>query len=219
MNIAFLWPDVSYSAGSLDISNSGLQFSYDGTVLKQAIKTLKSKNPDTKVFISVGGGDANARWASLNEKAVSNFFNDFGLDGVDIDYEPPTPSCSLNNNRIACATDKNYQAYVSRIRAALPAYALVSMAVNGFGCYGEPPYDQVPPVGSDENGQLVNLLRSSAADGIDLLNVMSYDAGPVLDATQSLSAHMHYFSKKVTLGVETQNEGAGNHALTSSTLR
>jgi len=84
VNLVFVFPDCRYTAGSFDLSGTGLQFSSDSSVVKDAIATLKARNPNTKVLVAVGGATY-TNWAQLNPTAIANFVKDFGLDGVDID--------------------------------------------------------------------------------------------------------------------------------------
>ena len=63
-----------------------MQFSSNADVVKGAIATLKQRNPATKVLIAVGGATY-TNWAGMNTAAIKRFVDDFGLDGVDIDYE------------------------------------------------------------------------------------------------------------------------------------
>ncbi len=53
--------------------------------------------------------------------------NEFGLDGVDIDFEA-TPQCSFNADRTAvtCDTDASIIRAIRELRAALPRPKIVS---------------------------------------------------------------------------------------------
>lgn len=55
-------------------------------MVKGAIALLKRRNPRTRVLVSVGGATYTA-WDRLNATAISAFVRQFGLDGVDVDYE------------------------------------------------------------------------------------------------------------------------------------
>jgi chitinase len=59
-------------------------------VIKAAIARLKTRNPNTKVLVSVGGATY-SNWKRLNVKAIRKFVKTFGLDGVDVDFEPTNP--------------------------------------------------------------------------------------------------------------------------------
>ncbi|KAL6778534.1 hypothetical protein ACKKBF_B15160 [Auxenochlorella protothecoides x Auxenochlorella symbiontica] len=85
--------DSQYTAGQTDLANTGLLF--EGTSAAQltaGIQALQSKG--TKVMLSIGGAsnaDRPVEWESWNVKAATDFVQDFGLDGIDIDFEPREP--------------------------------------------------------------------------------------------------------------------------------
>ena len=79
-------PDTTYTGG-ITFAGTGIQFSSDPSVVQGAIALLKKRNPATKVLVAVGGATYTA-WDNLNANAVAAFVKAFGLDGVDIDYEP-----------------------------------------------------------------------------------------------------------------------------------
>lgn len=213
--LSFLSPNARYT-GDYDISKCGLDFPYDGSILKQAISTLKSKNPDTKVMISVGGAGATG-WDSLSPQDIANFVKDFDLDGVDVDFEPSNPNCSNNNGQITCASDSKYISIVSSIRAVLPRPYYVSIAGWSIGAYGEGNFTNAQPHGS-YTGMAIGLLKSSTAQDIDWINVMAYDAGTTYQPEQAYLAYKSFFPGKVTLGVEVPPEAWGGHNLTMSEL-
>lgn len=79
-------PDATYE-GNNKLAGTGLDFSADGVVVKDAIAYLKSKNP-APMLVAVGGASYQ-NFAALNTKAITDdVVRDFGFDGVDIDYEP-----------------------------------------------------------------------------------------------------------------------------------
>ncbi|KAL6778535.1 hypothetical protein ACKKBF_B15160 [Auxenochlorella protothecoides x Auxenochlorella symbiontica] len=88
--------DSQYTAGQTDLANTGLLF--EGTSAAQltaGIQALQSKG--TKVMLSIGGAsnaDRPVEWESWNVKAATDFVQDFGLDGIDIDFEPREPGIS-----------------------------------------------------------------------------------------------------------------------------
>ena len=51
--LSFAKPDLVYTKGSFDISQTGIQLPYDGCTLKESVKALKDKG--TYVILSVGG--------------------------------------------------------------------------------------------------------------------------------------------------------------------
>lgn len=62
--VSFLKPDATYEGGN-KLSGTGLDFSGDGVVVKDAIAYLKSKNPNTKVLVAVSGATCQ-NFAALN---------------------------------------------------------------------------------------------------------------------------------------------------------
>ena len=216
VNLAFVFPDCSYTAGSFDLSRTGLQFSSDSSVVKDAIATLKTRNPNTKVLIAVGGATY-TNWAQLNPTAIANLVKDFGLDGVDIDYEPYQTGCSVVSGKISCLSDSEFQDITRKLRAALPRPYLISIAAFSVGAFGEGAFANSQPA-SSYTGMSINLLRSQYGASIDFINVMSYDASPVFSPTEAYNAYKSYFSGPVMIGVEVPPEAWGGHVLSMTEL-
>ncbi|STX28299.1 chitinase [Legionella beliardensis] len=211
VNLAFMKPDASYAKSSFDLTTTGLGFNYSGTVLKTAIATLRAKQPTTKILISVGGASYGANWSKLNVDAIANFVTDFGLDGVDIDFEPTNPGCALGADaQIHCAIDTAFQSYVTKLKAALPATAIISVAGWSNGAFGEGSWKQSPPANA-YRGIMIPLMRSPAATAINMINVMSYNAGSQYNATDALDAYNQYFKGQVNLGVAVPPEVDSSH--------
>jgi len=210
--LSFMKPDGTYQAGSYDISGTGLQFVYDGKVLKEAIAALKQKNPNTLVLIAVGGATYHG-FDKLNTQAIADFVKDFGLDGVDIDLEPLNPNCQLgSDNLIHCATDQQFIDTIKVLRAALPRSQnqLLTIAAFSVGAYGEDQWVNAKPY-SQYRGLFLAVARDAAAkDALDMVNIMSYDAGDITstgyEPLQSLDAYQHYFGNNVLMGVEISPE-------------
>lgn len=79
--------DASY-AGGVTWAGTGIQFSSSADVVRGAIALLRQRSPRTKVLVAVGGATY-TNWAGLNPAAIRRFVDEFGLDGVDIDYGAP----------------------------------------------------------------------------------------------------------------------------------
>ena len=216
--LAFMRPDAEYVKSSLDYTATGLQFNYaNGTVLKQAIAALHKKHPNTKILVAVGGA-AYTNWAKFNAKAIADFVVDFGCDGVDIDFEPTYPGCSLDTDGlIHCAIDAELQSYISSMRALLPKPRLLTSSAWSIGAYGENQWTQSQPQGQ-YTGVMLPLLRSAAAKDLDMLNVMAYDAGNTYDPQEALAAYAHYFSGPINMGIEVPPEAWGGHVYTLSKI-
>lgn len=215
--VSFMKPDATYN-GNNKLAGTGLDFSADGAVVKDAIAHLKSKNPNTKVLVAVGGATYQ-NFAALNTKAVADVVKDFGFDGVDIDYEPfNNGQCSSSNGQVSCTTDAEYRRIVKEIRQAIPQPYLVTVAAWSVGAYGEGQWVDSKPKAA-LTGLLLNLLRSPEANYIDQLNVMSYDASPEYNPQEALAAYQNYFKGKIVMGVEVPPEGWGGHVYTILEVR
>ena len=216
--VSFMKPDGTYNKGSYDLSTTGLNFTANSRVVKDAIALLKQRNPGTKVLLSVGGASY-TNFAQLNPTAIANVVADFGFDGVDIDYEPNNNAvCSPVSGKISCTSDDEFRHVVSQIRQVLPKPYLVTVAAWSLGAYGEGQWANSQPQGQ-KTGLLLNLLRSSEAAMIDQLNVMSYDAGTTYNPQEALAAYQNYFSGTVVMGVEVPPEAWGDHVYTISEVQ
>jgi len=212
VNLAFMRPEGQYN-GNLNIGSTGLDFPYDGKTLKAAISTLKQRNPGTKVLISVGGATF-TNWGSLNEGAIAHFVKDFGLDGVDVDYEPTNPACSSNNGKVSCRTDQEFINVINRVRKVLPRPYIVSIAGFSIGAYGQGNFKSASPQG-DHTGVSVNMLKA-VGGSLDWIHIMSYDAGNSFDPQTAFWAYKSLFSGKITIGIEIPPEAWGGHVYTMS---
>jgi chitinase len=224
VNVAFMRPDASYSAGSFQLAGTGVEPAYwavtgAGQILRDAITELHRKNPDTKVMISVGGATY-FNWATFNPGAIAAFVNDMGFDGVDLDYEPGDASvhCTQTMGKVSCLSDKTFVDLITRMRASLPRPKLLSIAAWSVGAFGEDKWvDAQPP--SAFRGMALALLRSSAGPLLDWVNVMSFDAGPTYNPVEALEAYQHYFCGQVLMGVEVPPEAWGGHVYTIPEVR
>ena len=215
VNLSFMEPNSTYSAGSLSLGSTGIGVPYDGPTLKAAIAALHQTNPNTKVMISVGGATFTG-WSSFNAQAVAALVNDFGLDGVDIDYEPSNANCTSNGQTVTCpASDVEYVSVVNSMRAAMSRPKWLSIAAWSVGAYGENQWASAPPTGSAYTGIALAVFKnSSASAALDLVNVMSYDASSAYDPRQALAAYQYYFKGRIAMGIEVPPEAWGGHVYT-----
>ncbi|MBA3660627.1 MAG: hypothetical protein H0W64_02770 [Gammaproteobacteria bacterium] len=213
VNLAFIKPDAIYTKGSLSLANTGLQFNYSGTVLKQAITSLHQRHPATKILVAIGGASY-LKWDSLNAKAIADFVGDFGLDGVDIDYEPSVTGCAVGtDNRIHCQIDAAFEGFVKSLRTLLPRPFWVTVTGYSVAAYGEDQWKTALPQ-SQFTGMMLPLFRSATSRDIDLVNIMSYDAGTTYDPVQALNAYANYFTGQISMGVEVPPEAWGGNVTT-----
>lgn len=128
----------------------------------RSITALKEQSPELKVMLSVGGwgsGNFSEMAASeTNRKAFAadcaRVMKEYGLDGIDIDWEYPTSSAAGISSSPA---DKgNFTLLMKDLREALGADALLTLATV---CSAE--YIDFPDI----------------LPYIDFVNVMSYDMG------------------------------------------
>jgi chitinase len=80
------------------------------------------------------------------------------------------------------------------------------------GAYGEGQWASAPP-SSSYAGLSLAVLKQAGSD-LDLVNVMSYDAGPSFNPQQALQAYQHHFSGRITMGIEVPPEAWGGHVST-----
>ena len=113
----------------------------------------------------------------LNAPAIALFVRQFGLDGVDIDFEASTECGRRAGGHVACTTDGTYIGAVLALRRALPRPALLTAAVWSVGAYGEGAWADAQPR-SANTGMSLNMLRR-AGGALDWLFAMTYDAGSV----------------------------------------
>ncbi|MFI7551523.1 glycosyl hydrolase family 18 protein [Micromonospora sediminimaris] len=148
INYAFVLPN----------SNGTLRAVENPSKLTSLVSLARANN--VKVSIAIGGwndGDdsafealaANAGTRTTFVNSVVNFVNQYGLDGVDMDWEYPDPGTSANN----------FSLLMQQLGNALrPQGKLLTAAVVAEGYYR----DGVP---------------TSVFNHVDFLNIMAYDGG------------------------------------------
>lgn len=135
------------------------------------LHSLKSKNPELKIMISIGGwtwskGFSDAALTPESRKKLTasgiNFLIIHNLDGLDFDWE--YPALQGDNNVVRDIDKENFVAMLKSFREALDSlgaihqkHYLSTIASGGFRKYLE-----------------VNDLRT-ATTYLDLINIMSYD--------------------------------------------
>jgi hypothetical protein len=194
--LSFIQPDTSY-AGGLTFEGTGLQFSSEPQVIKDAIAALRGKG--VKVLLAVGGATYH-NWAGLNATGVAAFVNEFGLDGIDIDFEPSDPACAPGaDGSIVCGSDELYISVTRQLRDALPRPATITSATWSVGAYGEGSFAEAAPQGSPYTGVAIRMLRE-VGDLLDQVQVMAYDAGDSYDAKVAYDAYRAVYSGKIIVG-------------------
>ncbi|MEU0148832.1 hypothetical protein ABZ119_23130 [Streptomyces sp. NPDC006288] len=216
--LSFMQPDAQYTRGSYSFDGTGLQFSCDGAVLRDAVSLLRQRNPGVEVLVGIGGATYQ-NWPGLNVSAIADFVSDFGLDGVEVCWEPTDPRCKRSGSGMECATDAESISIVKALSKGLPAGSTLSVVVAHVGAYGEGPWADSQPL-SSYTGVSLALLRSDAAGSITRLNIQAYDASTAYNPKEALAAYQNYFKGPILLGVEIApeawpQEGAPNAHLLS----
>ena len=145
------------------------------------IAALKLKNPDLKVMLSIGGwGSGGFSTMAMRRSTRQKFAKDcaekveeYGLDGIDIDWEYPTSDaagidCSPKDTR-------NFTSLMKDLRKSLGKDKLLTLASVASGEYID--FKAVSPI-------------------VDFVNIMSYDMGnaPKHHATLYRSEHTGWLS-------------------------
>ena len=163
INYSFLTPKAD---GTFNPINNGWK-------LKQIVKDAHEHN--VQVCISVGGWSWDAQFEELaadpqlRSAFVQNlkaFVDEYGLDGVDIDWEYPDPGQS----------SQNFLALIQELRAALPDKLLTTAVVS----YG------------DEHGLGV---PNESLEYFDFINIMTYD-GPDHSTMEQFERGLSYWSQR-----------------------
>ncbi|RAL26162.1 carbohydrate-binding protein [Thermoflavimicrobium daqui] len=214
--LAFVKPDIQYS-GNHNLQGTGLEFSYGGEMLYKVIQVLKQRNPETKVIASVGGATY-WNWDKVNFKDLKRFVDDFGLDGIDLDYEPNRSfGCKQNNGKVSCETDAEYVSLIKGARAEFPkGKYILAVTPWGVGAFGEDKW--VNDFKFESSGSFINPMKQ-AGDQVDLVNPMGYNAGVDFDPKSAADAFKHYFQGKVAMGAMVPPEDWGGHVWTPEKAR
>ena len=215
--LAFAKPDANFPGGD-DISGLGLNLSYGGAVLRSSIAELRRRLPGTKVVISVGGEDYQ-NWIDFRASNIARFVQAFGLDGVDLDFEPIDAQCSEHAGAIECDTDGLLTNAIRQMRAYLPTSSL-SLTAASVGVYGHGKWLNAPPRTGSQYGVVNHVLsdpKLSAA--FDYVTIMAYDAGDFFDPLQALASARSVYSGPLLLGLSPPPENWGDHAYTVASAR
>jgi len=215
--VSFAKPDCTYTKGSFSLGSTGLQFSSDGPTVAAAIVSLKSRQPNTRVLLAVGGATY-TNFAGINTKCLKDLVDDFGFDGVDYDYEP-NAACTVSGGKVSCPTDAESIKALTDLRNTFPKGSyLLSTASFHVGCYGEGDFAAAQPR-SAYTGINLAMAKSPAGQSLDLVNIMAYDAGNKastgFDPLESLrSQRLAFPAAAITLGVEVPPEAWGGNVVT-----
>ncbi|MCF6239718.1 MAG: glycoside hydrolase family 18 protein [Bacteroidales bacterium] len=135
------------------------------------LNTLKTKNPDLKILISVGGWAWSGNFSdmaltdssrSIFIKSCIKFINKYRLDGIDLDWE--YPALPGNNNKHRPEDKTNFTALLKELRQALDNNTeknkkkyLLTIAAGAFPDY------------------VANVELKKIIQYLDFINLMTYD--------------------------------------------
>lgn len=154
----FLLTHICYAFGGVNKNFNGIDIGNPKRLRK--IVDLKKENHKLKVLLSIGGwgagGFSEMASSEITRKAFASdcrrVMDEFGLDGIDIDWEYPGSGMSGISHTPADRT--NFTLLMRDIRASIGASALLSIATAaGAGFYD----------------------FTRFIDCVDLVNVMTYD--------------------------------------------
>jgi len=197
--LSFAKPNCSYVKGSNTFTGTGLDFSSDFSVVKEAVQILRNRN--VVVMLSVGG--ATYPFDGFNPRAVVDFANDLGVDGIDIDWEPH-----------GGAQEAHLLGPIINGVRSIYTEGLISIAAFSIGAYGVGEFSNAAPAGQN-TGMCIPGLQSNGKD-LDFICLMSYDASPVYDPVTAFRAYRSYFNGPILIGAEVPPEAWGGHVITLS---
>jgi len=199
VNLAFASPTGKYKKGSFTFEDTGLQFSQNFSVVKQAIAVLTSNH--CKVVLSVGGSDYpyNATPPYANYQDMVDLASDLGCTGIDIDWEPAK----------GYSASADFGPLIAAFRRVMPTSMFLSAAVWGTGAY--------PPKPSDLWSGLNTVGLRTHGGQLNCINIMAYDAGTVptdFDPQKSFASYRSIYKGAICLGIEPGPMGWGNYLTT-----
>ncbi|MFT4804153.1 MAG: chitinase [Psychroserpens sp.] len=132
--LSFAKPNLSYTIGSYDISDTGIQTPYNGCTLRESVSVLKDKG--IQVILSIGG---ETYWGSpeaynINYQEIKDLVDDIGFAGIDWDFEPNGSFAEIGNS-------KNVQHFIdffNNSRTIMPRSDgyILACAPSGVGALG-----------------------------------------------------------------------------------
>ena len=146
INYAFLLPNSNGSLQAIDNASKlqSLVSSGHNAGVKVCISVGGWNNGDDSAFVSLAG-NSSYRTAFVNN--IVSFINQYGLDGVDIDWEYPSSS----------SESSNYATLMSQLASAMHSRGkLLTAAVIAYGSTGD-------------------YISSGVFSSVDWLNIMDYD--------------------------------------------
>lgn len=208
----FAMTNINYAFGHVNDTFDGVKI--DNPERLRRIAQLKKDNPNLEVQLSIGGwGSGNFSEMAADPKLRKKFAKDcrcvmdeYGLDGIDIDWEYPTSSAA----GISASPDDtdNFTLLMKDLRKALPKKALLTMASISSAAFVDFP---------------------AIMKYLDFVNIMAYDmasppkhhsplySSPTLgqhSAESAVTAHLNggVPASKLVLGLPFYGRGTGPYS-------
>ncbi|GGJ18646.1 Ig-like domain-containing protein [Deinococcus roseus] len=240
VNIAFANPKLTYRKGDYQTlgfndTNTGLQFvegaaanpwsppvQMTPTQARQVIANIDALQArGTKVYLSVGGwtysNDMHG-WDSYNPSGLIDLAQDLGVDGVDLDWEAPTGTCTGDASNFSCPGDAKAINILNTTYDTIHGRGLslgISIAAWSTGAYyvkGSQWEEGKVQWGSPYGGTMYNLVKQQGSK-LSHINLMSYDAGTFFDPRESFESYRAIYAGPIAMGIEPAPEGAGGATL------
>ncbi len=170
---------INYAFGHVSDTFDGVKV--DNPDRLKSVVALKAQNPELKVLLSVGGWGsgnfsemaADAKNREAFAKSCAKAVKEYGLDGIDIDWEYPTSS-DAGISASPADTD-NFTQLMQDLRKALGKKKLLTIATVCSAQYID--FPAIMPM-------------------VDFVNIMAYDMGnaPSLHSGLYHSQHTHGFT-------------------------
>ena len=222
--LSYVRPDLKYVAGANAWGQSGAESPNDFATVRDAVKILKEKNPNTKVLLTVGG-PFYVNWRYNNPVSIAAMVKDLGADGVALDYEPSAANCKWDATTKACETDLQLTDLIRNVRAAMPKPLLVTTCAWHTGAFGTDAYPVskfAKALVSPNFGLYVNPLKEIGTD-LDAIYIQSFNAGGVaspggnptaFDPRMTFDAYRALYKGPLMIGVAVPPEVWGDHVTT-----
>ena len=213
--VAFADPNFSWGGIAANSwSGTGISFNGRPSDIKAAIDVLHMRN--IKVVLAVGGVNY-GNWGALAAEGqagggpITNAFaqamRDLGIDGLDVDYEADADVDRYANATKALRKAADLAGSGKLLTAAgWSTGADCTSATTDAYCAGKLSYWS----GSAGRERLLATRYPAVAAGLDMVNVMSYDARfEHYDGVKGWSEYRNLFPSKtiVSIGLETSPEG------------
>ena len=200
--LSFCMPMCSYLKGSRSFAGTGLQFSMDFDVVKNAIAILKSRK--IKTMISVGGATYHYE-PSFNQAQTIRIWDlcvDLGCDGVDIDWESQ-----------GISQRQQFVDIINYFHNSRPT----SMHLLCAACFSVGAFQ---PSGNPFNGMNILGLQQ-AGRYLNWINIMAYDAGgpDMYDVQAAYEAYKTYYPGLIYIGLEIGPQAWGGDLLKIDQVR